>query len=816
MMFSGFDTDLSTFPKFNNSSKLFSPEKRNNMEALFQIELKNRSLDFGSGVGCCSLVNTDDDTLDRIFYLIQYGKQKEESELNQLISKYVNKTDSFGNSPLKIALRFNKKEIISKILSHPKLDYHLPQILVTACQYADPEIINELLDRQFDINEPNDQGETPLMLIAQKGDYISESIVQKLFYNKHLNVNMQNNHGETALIIALNHINTRSSTSLVCKLLYHSDIDLTVKDKFGRSVIKLIMETSNSTLIFTMIDKIDSQVFKTELKDALIVAVKSSLGLPLIKKIIERSDINYRDEYGNTALYYACESANVVLVQLLLSQKELDLSVSNNYGQNIVQIAINKGNTLYVNMFLEHLAILKKDDLIKEIFDTKDNLGETPFLKAVKENRTDMVKLIYDVSDVNPNVMDMSGKTPLIYAIKHGDQNVFSKLLADPKINVNLADYQQMTPLMHAISQLALEDNEVNNHMAFALLNRPDININLKNLRGYTVLTLLIHIKHEIGPKNKGKLQYDGLDSNFYASFPTCFAQTSPAGLSMNNFSEHCKDDHIDRLISILIQRKDIDINIPDYQNTYPLHLACEKRDLTVFNLLMSKESTDLNCTNNHGKTPLIMLTETIKNQDKKFTSPTKFIESVVNTDKIMTSYCAAKPITRDMIDLINITNPVSLSTPISIPNMTFGSEFGTKIKVKDSLTDTDEYSEQFFLISKLVNDNRTNLNMAELKGESALLITSAKDDLALLNLFLSKQDKVDVNTTNHTGETPLMKAVKEQLWGNVTGLLKSGADVTIKNKDGLSVLEIAGDNKSTLDQLISKNVIAKKGWFGG
>lgn len=78
------------------------------------------------------------------------------------------------------------------------------------------------------VNVPDKNGQTALMLAAQKGRYD----VCELLLKKGANPNLRDKYGKPAL----QHAAARGYTD-ICLLLFHAGADLTIKDNFGNTAL---------------------------------------------------------------------------------------------------------------------------------------------------------------------------------------------------------------------------------------------------------------------------------------------------------------------------------------------------------------------------------------------------------------------------------------------------------------------------------------------------------------------------------------------------------------------------------------------------
>lgn len=60
-------------------------------------------------------------------------------------------------------------------------------------------------------------------------------------------------------------------------------------------------------------------------------------------------------------------------------------------------------------------------------------------------------------------------------------------------------------------------------------------------------------------------------------------------------------------LFENLLVRKDIDVNIPNYEGNTPLHLAIENKNIAFVTSLIKNDKINLGLTNNNKMTPLLL-----------------------------------------------------------------------------------------------------------------------------------------------------------------------------------------------------------------
>ena len=109
---------------------------------------------------------------------------------------------------------------------------------------------------------------------------------------------------------------------------------------------------------------------------------------------------------------------------------------------------------------LPHLSILRPDscslsiqNMVLELLpgtDPSRRLGLTPLSWAIEGGHEEIVKMLLERDDTNPNVAHVGGETPLFLAAWKGSEGVVKMLLARKDINPNSANGYGDTPPVFA------------------------------------------------------------------------------------------------------------------------------------------------------------------------------------------------------------------------------------------------------------------------------------------------------------------------------------------------------------------------------
>jgi ankyrin repeat protein len=164
--------------------------------------------------------------------------------------------------------------------------------------------------------------------------------------------------------------------------------------------------------------------------------------LELMKKLVDEQglEINAKDKYGETPLFYAIRADKKEIVEWLLSNGADANSVSHD-GQTPLHYAV-----MYKNAAVAELLI--KGGANKDALDAQ---GSTPLHLALSWGRSDaMISLLITKSNINLT----EGTTPLLLAISSGKPEIVEALLkngADP--NIPETTGLKSPPLHYAVNQ---------------------------------------------------------------------------------------------------------------------------------------------------------------------------------------------------------------------------------------------------------------------------------------------------------------------------------------------------------------------------
>jgi ankyrin repeat protein len=350
----------------------------------------------------------------------------------------------------------------------------------------------------------------------------------------------------------------------------------------------------------------------------------SNLHLELIKCLVNQPgvDVNIRGLNGKTPLHCAIELDALSLVDLLLTQKNINPFVEDDDGKTSLDYARNVRKKEILQALINSKYGSEKDSLLHlaammgEInaaryligrgvdVNSKNALHHTPLHLAAGIGHANVIKILVEEGNAEIDVFDARNQTPMHYAVNNKKLEIV-KLLLKLGGDVNLVrkgqNSMKLSPLHNAVSCSNYDERDLCLDIVRCLINAPNSKINLQDYENKTPLHYADRLKtievlltrEDIDPLVKddnGKTPFDyakkankpeiikALISNKYGSEKNSLLHMA---------AERGDIDLVDAILKEKVGK--IDVNILNGKNQSPIYLAAEHGNLNVVKLLLKK-----------------------------------------------------------------------------------------------------------------------------------------------------------------------------------------------------------------------------------
>ncbi|BCS00198.1 ankyrin repeat domain-containing protein [Aspergillus luchuensis] len=169
---------------------------------------------------------------------------------------------------------------------------------------------------------------------------------------------------------------------------------------------------------------------------------------PVVQVLLtnEQLDVNARDQRESTALHEAAWKGHLAVANLLLTKPNIDINVENRYGCSPLWYATRHGHYNVALKLLEEPNIT-----VNAVCRFQSLPGKSISLhQAVDCGATQIVQRLLARTALNPNITDDCGRTPLGCASHAGNLPMVELLLGRSDVRVNAAEKSEQPPLWSA------------------------------------------------------------------------------------------------------------------------------------------------------------------------------------------------------------------------------------------------------------------------------------------------------------------------------------------------------------------------------
>ncbi|XP_061456811.1 E3 ubiquitin-protein ligase MIB2 [Rhineura floridana] len=288
--------------------------------------------------------------------------------------------------------------ILGRLLSQ-KMESDNPGGLVTEAAHGHAPKVRDLVQKYPDKVDTKNQGRTAL----QVASYLGQVEVVKILLQAHANINLRDEEGDAAL-----HYAAFGNQAEIARVL--------------------VSKGANGNLL--------SNAKCT----ALHIAVNKGF-TEVVQALCEHNcDVNLPDSFGDTPLHYAVTADFKGIIEALTDVPNIDFTIQNRQGFNLLHHSALKGNTLAIKKILARA---------RQLVDAKKEDGFTALHLAALNNHKEVAEILIKEGRCDVNLKNNRNQTPLHLAVTQGHMEMV-RLLVSEGCDVNAEDEDGDTA-MHVV-----------------------------------------------------------------------------------------------------------------------------------------------------------------------------------------------------------------------------------------------------------------------------------------------------------------------------------------------------------------------------
>ncbi|KAK4077936.1 uncharacterized protein Triagg1_3630 [Trichoderma aggressivum f. europaeum] len=449
-------------------------------------------------------------------------------------------------------------------------------LLTTAAAKGDCNMAQMLLARGADPNIFNTNGQTPL-IIAVMNDF--DKFVSLLLDQKSIKPDLMCHHSgglSTAFLVSIE-LGRERCFRLLFDISNHG-----MKDSFKRGAMWLAASSGNIGIISQLLEWHDVEIDydDTDFCGNPLTAAARGEHEEAALLLLPHSKCESCSHCGITPMIYAVRNGLHNLLERLL-EKDASAAVSGSYTQPRTNKGRRPGFLIDCERdFAEHTNVplltaiylqdMKATQLLLPYAHDK-HLYSQLVDEISKWDNTELVQLLFKQENVKPGPVDGSGKTPLGLAAKHGYCDIMDMLIKP-------GDFEFDTRVE---SGNGTEDHNIANsnytYCFHLLASVADRDVNEKDLTGSSLLHQACRLRPEIINESGSEFVVDFLETN------------------------------TGRLVTVLLTRSGVNVNLLDGERKTPLLIAVKNHQRDVVRLLLEREDIDVLAQDEEGNDALLL-----------------------------------------------------------------------------------------------------------------------------------------------------------------------------------------------------------------
>uniref|UniRef100_A0A8D0GVB4 RING-type E3 ubiquitin transferase n=1 Tax=Sphenodon punctatus TaxID=8508 RepID=A0A8D0GVB4_SPHPU len=278
-------------------------------------------------------------------------------------------------------------------------------------------VLEKLLSQKAELDNPG-----RLVIEAAHGNAVKvRDLVQK--YPDKVDIK---NQGRTALQVA-SHLGRVE----VMKILLQAHANIDLRDEEGDSALHYAAFGNQAEVASVLVSKgANTDLLNNAKCTALYVAVNKGF-TEVVRVLCEHNcDVNFPDSYGDTPLHYAITADSKSIIEILTEVPNIDFTVQNRPGFNLLHHSALKGNKLAIKKILARA---------RQLVDAKKEDGFTALHLAALNNHKEAAEILIKEGRCDVNLKNNRNQTPLHLAVTQGHMELV-QLLVSEGCDVNAED----------------------------------------------------------------------------------------------------------------------------------------------------------------------------------------------------------------------------------------------------------------------------------------------------------------------------------------------------------------------------------------
>lgn len=311
-------------------------------------------LEYGAKDTCLNIIYASSaGLLDWVKHLIEIGKVD------------INEADEMdGATALIMAVKNSKMEVVQYLIEHGALinrSYkEISSPLIEAALIPDTELMDILITHGADLEFKTEDGFTVLLRCAAEGGEYS----MKYLIDKGADIEARDMRGYTPLLTA-----TINKKLYAVKYLLEMGADINVYDKDGDNALTYGVAVNQANIVHLLLKfgadyKLIDKKGRTYLHHAAVFG-----HLAMVKFFLKKGlSLNDRGDDGNTVLLEAAENDHMNIVEYILNGDEaFDINARNKKGYTALHYAVQNANDVMIQLLMHQDAIIIDADIKQQL-----------------------------------------------------------------------------------------------------------------------------------------------------------------------------------------------------------------------------------------------------------------------------------------------------------------------------------------------------------------------------------------------------------------------------------------------------------------